>query len=113
VSFFDQSESIVKQNQSKNITFDAIGNCSKERKKERKNRRYRYPVLSVVVVVVVVIIIITVTIMFIKTFAGSIFQAICQRCEAGSDEFNKTDRALAAINKVNIPPEPVLSQNFC
>lgn len=26
--------------------------------------------------------------------------AICQRCQAGSEEFNKTDRALAAINKL-------------
>jgi len=52
VSFFDQSESVVKQNQSKNITFHAIGNCPKERKKElslslpgiisRRRRRRRH-----------------------------------------------------------------------
>lgn len=38
------------------------------------------------------------------------FQAICHRCEAGSEEFNKTDRALAAINKVNNFAAFLLSQ---
>lgn len=28
------------------------------------------------------------------------FQAICHRCEPGSDEFVKTDAALKAVNKV-------------
>jgi len=39
---------------------------------------------------------------FLSGFFTVYLQAICHRCEPGSDEYSKTDRALAAINKVKI-----------